>query len=92
MFRMHRSHPLACYEPNAARPIAFFGDLDESDMSMGMAEMLRSNTVLPGLDELDMSLDHDLNLEVSTERGSTSDPSRQDKTTDSKRRRHERLI
>ena len=62
MFRKNPSQRFTCYEPNASR-----SSLDEPDMSMGTAGVLRSNTVPPGLGA-------DLNLQGSTERGSASDP------------------
>ena len=74
---MNPSQPCAIDEPDATRSSAFLGELDEPDMSMGMAEMFGSNTTLLGLD-------NDLNLECSIERD--------DKTTDKQRGRNERLI
>ena len=66
---MKGPQPSTGYWPNAAQSSAFFRDLDEPDMSMGMAEMHGSNTIHPGLDD-------ELNLEGSTGRDSTSEPIR----------------
>ena len=45
MYRMNPSQPFTSCEPNAARSNAFVGDLVETDMSMGVAEMLGPKTL-----------------------------------------------
>ena len=53
---LNPSRPPAGYGPNASRPSALFGDLDDLDVSKGAAKLLGSNSIPP-------CLDRDLNLE-----------------------------